>query len=110
MYQPSRIVYISIGNSDDKLTQMQWAKFYRKVNLHIHSVMNIGFHGQWVSESSSAWQNACWCVELTYVRESEVEQLKHGLKNLATEFKQESVAWAEVTLTEFLSGTTPTTS
>lgn len=103
MFEPPRIVYISIGNSDDKLAQYMWAKFYRKVNLYIHSVMNIGFHGQWLSESTSAWQNACWCVELTYVSDAGIEGLKTDLKNIATEFGQESIAWAEVSTTQFLS-------
>lgn len=28
-------VYISIGNSDDKLTQKEWHNFYRRTNAEI---------------------------------------------------------------------------
>jgi hypothetical protein len=93
----STTVYISIGNSDDKLTQAEWAEFYRRTNLAIRNFVEA-VHGQWVSEPASAWQNACWCIEITELR---AYTLKHHLSVLAAEYRQDSIAWAPAT-TEFL--------
>jgi len=56
-------------------------------------------HGQWASEPASAWQNACWCVEMN---EAGAEELRWLLQGVAKVFRQDSIAWAEVKDTEFL--------
>lgn len=91
--------YISIGNSDDKLTQADWSAFYREINLAIRDVASA-VHGQWVSEPASAWQNACWCA---VINDFDVAALKHKLSEIAGFYIQDTVAWAEAT-TEFLVG------
>jgi len=92
------IVYISIGNSDDKLTQAEWAAFYSQTSIGIrHKASQV--HGQWVSEPASSFQNACWCAEIEAER---ALQLKHWLTELARQWRQDSIAWAEVPHTEFL--------
>lgn len=91
-------VYISIGNSDDKLSQAEWAAYYRDVNLAIRNWIG-DVHGQWVSEPASAWQNACWCVEVGEGRDG----LRDALADLARKYRQDSIAWAEAPVTEFLS-------
>lgn len=91
-------VYISIGNSDDKLTQQEWATFYRSVNLTIREYLTV-VHGQWVSEPASAWQNACWCIEII---DRHAEELKSRLRECAAQYRQDSIAWAEVAITKFL--------
>jgi len=54
-------VYISIGNSDDKLTQAEWSQYVVEI---IARVVSIGHtHGAWFSLPHTAYQNACWCVE-----------------------------------------------
>lgn len=98
----TRTVYISIGNSDDKLTQAAWAQFYRVVNLNLRDHATA-VHGQWVSEPASSWQNACWCIELT---ERSVPVLKETLAKIAGEYAQDSIAWAEAT-TEFIGAEVP---
>lgn len=87
-------VYISVGNSDDRLSQREWHDFYCKVSRAIHAAARR-VHGQWVSEPAAAWQNACWCVELAD------ETLKYKLAGLAAEYRQDSIAWA-VAATEFI--------
>lgn len=94
-----KTVYISIGNSDDKLTQAEWAAFYRDANLLVREYAE-GVHGQWVSEPASAWQNACWCIEID---RGLVSNLKQRLGELAGKYRQDSIAWAETPSTEFLS-------
>lgn len=95
--------YISIGNSDDKLTQIEWATFYRRTNLAIRDFAQA-IHGQWVSEPASAWQNACWCAEID---RRHVGVLKAELRQLAGEYRQDSIAWAEAPNVEFLPPSTP---
>jgi len=90
--------YISIGNSDDKLTQKEWAEFVGDVDMAIVEAEPI-LHGRWFSRSDSPWQNACWCIQLS----SGVDKLRRRLGDLAHKYRQDSVAWAEAPVTEFLS-------
>lgn len=92
------IVYISIGNSDDKLSQREWALFFSQTALLVQRHAKV--HGQWASEPASAWQNACWCVEVA--TGDKAEFIKAELVGLAFTFRQDSIAWAEVRETEFL--------
>ena len=97
-----RVAYVSIGNSDDKLTQEEWHRFYVAANLLLRGAADH-VHGARLSEPASAWQNACWAIvpPLDYVS---VEHLKMKLSELAREFRQDSIAWAEAPVTEFIPG------
>lgn len=90
--------YVSIGNSDDKLTQQEWALFFSQTALLLQRHAKV--HGQWASEPASAWQNACWCVQVD--TQTKAEFIKAELVGLADQFRQDSIAWAEVKSTEFL--------
>lgn len=94
------IVYISIGNSDDKLSQKHWAEFAQEVADTINDQVMV-IHGQWVSPSTSPYQNACWCAEMT---DTDARVLKPALIDLAGRYQQDSIAWAEAPTTEFLGG------
>lgn len=104
------IVYISIGNSDDKLTQKQWSIFCIAVDLILRSTTHI--HGEWYSRSSSQYQNACWCVEFDphaqVIAHEDADTLEtqdylvRRLRQLARRFEQNSIAWAEVPVPKFL--------
>lgn len=101
-----QVAYISIGNSDDKLTQADWHRYYCSVSLAIQragTLVGAAVHGQWVSEPASAWQNACWALQLPSDAAS-VEMLKAKLAGLAGEFRQDSIAWALAPVTEFIEG------
>jgi hypothetical protein len=90
-------VYVTIGNSDDKLTQEEWAQFYSLVNRTIRRVAD-DIHGQWVSSPTSVYQNACWCFVLPddgYLVSEVRRKLRDELKRLAREYRQDSIAWAE---------------
>lgn len=92
------IVYISIGNSDDKLSQSHWYAYLGNVQNAVTGHGKV--HGAWHSEPVSPYQNACWCVEIeTNVR---AEHLKLVLGELASDFQQDSIAWAEAPKTEFI--------
>lgn len=100
---PTKTVYITIGNSDDRLTQREWAAFVSSVARLLRSSYfdQAVVHGQWLSESASSWQNACWCFKFL-VRDE--EYLKEKLQFLAREFRQREIAYAEVSTVEFLRG------
>lgn len=96
--EPERItVYISIGNSDDKLTQARWAVYYSHVagTINMHAYQQ---HGRWLSVPSDPYQNACWCIEVETRR---VDRLRRKLAEHAATFGQDSIAWAEAR-TEFI--------
>ena len=91
-------VYISIGNSDDRLTQRRWAEFVLRAHQIIEARAAV-LHGSWVSPSAQQWQNACWCA---VIRLAVVPALKDELRLLSREFDQDSIAWAKASETEFL--------
>lgn len=101
------IVYVSIGNTDDRLTQAEWAAFVAEVEFALPSGGWTQRHGRWRSPSDDPWQNACWCIEINdHVAQDSIAACNLGLAAVARKFRQDSVAWAEVTKTEFI-GATP---
>lgn len=96
-------VYISIGNSDDKLTQNEWSHFHASTDLVIRRGAAM-VHGAWMSDPTAPWQNACWCIE-PMPDPASAEHLKMRLAETAATFRQDSIAWAEAPKTEFLGGT-----
>lgn len=91
------IVYVSIGNSDDELSQAQWANFAHEVNYYLEA--NARIRGAWFSLPHIAYQNACWCVEVV---QPLVKPLQESLIILARRYGQDSIAWAEAPVTRFL--------
>lgn len=90
-------VLVSIGNSDDKLTQSQWNRFWRDVDNSIRA-RSLVVHGAWVSESVSEYQNAAWCFEPLSSDgddRSVTGILKTRLVFLAEKYGQDSIAWME---------------
>jgi hypothetical protein len=90
-------VYISIGNSDDGLTQQRWSRFVIAVAAEVASMGKL--HGSWFSNPAGPWQNACWCVE--FATEEQADEAKGVAAGIATEYGQDSIAWA-VAETEFI--------
>lgn len=97
------IVYISIGNSDDKLSQREWAKFIANVETVIVEYA-VDMHGNWYSQSDSPYQNACWCIQAPSDFPSLMTAFQDELMATAKEYRQDSIAWAEVRETIFLRG------
>ena len=89
---------IQIGNSDNKLTQNQWAHFAAGVHLAVSShCRQIHFKGG--SDWDAPWQNACWvCVP---VSEESANLLLNDLVLEAARNQQESIA-VTVGETEFV--------
>lgn len=90
------IAYISIGNSDDKLSQREWSLFCKQLVDEIID-FSLEVHGIWYSESSAQYQNMCICAD---VDETEAG-LRYMLGVLAAEWRQDSIALT-VGETEFI--------
>lgn len=83
------VIYVGIGNSDDKLTQREWAEFQdRTLAMCEHYGTSIG---AWYSSPISQWQNACFCVGQV----KKPESLRKALGQLAGTFRQDSISFAE---------------
>ncbi|MCU1687848.1 MAG: hypothetical protein JWQ81_8587 [Amycolatopsis sp.] len=91
-------VYVSIGNSDDKLTQRSWYDFVRDYRRAMHSHAKQ-VYGEWYSASDSEYQNACMAVA---VPADWVGALRCQLTKMRTYYDQDSVAWAVVAETELI--------
>lgn len=100
-------ILISIGNSDDKLSQQEWARFIADTRSTITRAIQravmlpAAIHGEWFSAPDAAWQNANWCIEL--VEDALIyRQLRRDLRGLCEKYRQDSIAWTEGEVT-FLS-------
>ena len=94
-----KTIYVSIGNSDDKLSQQAWSCF----QIDVHAALNRAtrtFHGSWHSNPGAPWQNACWCIEIA---DGVEPALRDELARIARNYAQDSIAWAEAH-TEFIRG------
>lgn len=91
-------IYISIGNSDDKLPQRAWANYVAEVGNVIHD-RSARIHGAWYSGPTSAFQNCCWCFEAT---PENAALLRLALTEIRKGHGQDSVAWAPVIGTDFI--------
>lgn len=90
-------VYVSIGNSDDELSQAEWSKFAYEVDMVIRrSAERV--HGEWYSPGGAAYQNACWCFEVGMVVS---QKLRRELAEAGSRWRQKAVTWA-VAEVEFL--------
>jgi hypothetical protein len=93
------IVYISAGNSDDRLTQNRWSELCW--NLHSElELLSVRFLGEWASDPVSPWQNACWAVE--FESPERATQAKAMVACIGRSFGQDAIAWAPAPRTEMV--------
>jgi hypothetical protein len=95
------IVLVSIGNSDDKLSQEDWSEFIASVRSAIHSVRpKVQIHGEWFSAPDVQWQNANWLLEIP--GDDLAQGLRDDLVHERKRYDQDSIAWSVVEKTEFI--------
>lgn len=95
--EPTMTAVVQIGNSDDKLTQEEWAKYVAEVD-YVLSGLEMHFSG--FSVPHARWQNAAWVFELpaSLLR---INALRTKLSRLALTYRQDSIAFTTGN-TEFL--------
>jgi hypothetical protein len=83
---------IAIGNSDDGLSQKEWAAFWRATHDTVlaHAAR---VYGTFLSASHAPYQNACWLIE-TASDPPLSPRFREALASLARDFRQESIAVA----------------
>jgi hypothetical protein len=57
-----KYITVSIGNSDNKLTQVEWSEFVQEVHTAIKNIGKIHFFGG--ASNWEPWQNAAWIFEI----------------------------------------------
>jgi hypothetical protein len=92
------IVYLGFGNSDDKLGQRDWCAFQIELKNAVRGFAHQWL-GDWHSYPDSIYQNACYAF---HVEDDQVPELKGVVAAVAAEFKQDAIAWNEITATQFL--------
>lgn len=87
---PGILVYVSIGNSDDKLSQQQWSQFCLRLSTEVRQLVDDVF-GEWYSAPDAPYQNMCMGFMVAMHR---VESMKAALERMRVEFGQDSIVWA----------------
>jgi hypothetical protein len=96
----SRTIYVSIGNSDDKLSQGDWSSFCTDIDRAISRACRYNgtaVHGRWYSLPNEQWQNACWGIEVDDACAFVLDVLREDLARACKQYQQTSIAWAEGT-------------
>ena len=90
--------YVSVGNSDDRLSQADWSAYVQQVRIMLGPRARET-HGEWYSLPDQPYQNACFCVVLA---DPDVPAVQAELTRLREAWGQDSVAWAEAPVTQFI--------
>ena len=86
-----KTISILIGNSDDKLSQKQWAEFVDNVEFWIKKFCSsIHFSGG--SANNLPWQNYCFVFEVEADKEI---WIKANLAEIKIKYNQDSIAWID---------------
>lgn len=80
-------VTIQIGNTDDKLSQVQWANFVGEVNF---LTRKFDTHFGAASAGDARWQNYCLVCAVPL---EQLEKLKTELTAIRRRYEQESAAF-----------------
>lgn len=91
-------VYVSIGNTDGKLNQPEYAEYVRDFR-RVMGKYAVETYGVWFSAPDVPFQNACIAIG---VKADLVDELRDELSKMRSYFEQDSVAWAVVPTTEFI--------
>lgn len=92
------VVTVTIGNSDDGLSQYRWSAFIRELGMTIASKADtIDFAG--FPPADKPWQNACWVFEINQQR---CDELRVALAGLAKDYEQDAITWIQSPDVEFI--------
>jgi hypothetical protein len=86
-------ITLQIGNSDDKLTQIEWSD-YVKMMTSVVDAYKQELHFSAGSPTNSRWQNYCWVFTIendNLVRDA----LYRQVYDIRQKYKQDSAAFTE---------------
>lgn len=78
---------VSIGNTDNKLTQQQWHDFVAAVNDVLNRYGKIHFFGG--ASNWEPWQNVAWIVECAYT--ADISNFAVALEAIRKRYNQDSI-------------------
>lgn len=86
-----KTIVVSIGNSDNKLTQQEWSRFVDTVDKQIRwyadTVHFMGGAANWMP-----WQNVAWIADF---KDERLGILKELFVQDRERFEQDAIAWLE---------------
>lgn len=98
-------VHIAIGNSDNKLTQAEWANFYKDVDALVEEFTGLvsegtdtqwrELYGRWMSAAVDSRQSACWAFVPPPQGTVDRKEFVTRLSRIAFLYRQDSIAWNE---------------
>ncbi len=80
-------ICISAGNTDNKLTQLEWSELVRDLSFAI-SDYEVARHFFGGSETYAPWQNVCW---ICTIEEQNIQELKNTIGKIRALYRQDSV-------------------
>lgn len=92
------VIYLGYGNSDDKLSQRDWALFQIQLKDNV-VVAGASVIGEWHSYPDSIFQNATLAIDID---DSKIPEIKGVVRATAIEFKQDAIAFNQIADSEFL--------
>ena len=95
--QVLQTVFVTVGNTDDRLGQREWSAFVNDVD-DIVRLLAPRIHGRFYSRPDAPWQNACWSFD---IQVGEMDRARAYLSNVAAHHRQDSIAWSPAR-TEFI--------
>lgn len=78
---------VSIGNTDNKLSQQQWHDFVADVTSVLNHYGKIHFFGG--SPNWEWWQNVAWIIECRYV--ADISNFSVALEAIRKRYEQDSI-------------------
>lgn len=86
-----KTIMVSIGNSDNKLTQKEWADFVELIDDAIRTG-SISVHFMGGAANWMPWQNVAWLFDCD---EAEIDSFKSYFQSTKERYNQDSIAWLE---------------
>lgn len=102
-------VYVTIGNSDNGLTQERWSRFVHEVDQIVRDIEHLGgsVHIRATTDTASRFQSATWGFDLptiikpfpnlreNYTAANARYDARRALASIAKRYGQWGIAWVE---------------
>lgn len=90
-------VTIQISNSDNKLSQREWAGFVAELQNVVQTLCSK-MHFVGGSDTFAPWKNACWVAD---VPDEKIDELRTVIRRIRKSYQQDSAA-VTCGVTEFI--------
>lgn len=94
----NKTITLQTGNSDDKLTQVEWSELVNDLGRVIQQLNDLGLleiHFGGSSPSYAPWQNYCWVFEMKTDIISILSSIRQEVSVIRERHNQCSVAWTK---------------